>query len=106
MHRNQMLLLFTLACLLIIVGYQLNSWLTPTVARAQEPVTITAASRFQVLTTKSTQHGDLLVDTVKGRVFEFYMVGPSGREILQELPIKACADADCTTRKRVPDAGQ
>jgi hypothetical protein len=97
--------LLCVACVLLIgCGYELNSWLRPTNARAQEPVTVTAANRFQVLELKA--HGDILVDSANGRVFDFTSGGPNGGQILQEVPVRSCADAECTAWKRVADAGQ
>lgn len=102
--RYQTIVVACVCVFLIAVGCDLDSWLRPATARAQEPVSVAVASRFQVLETKD--HGDILVDTVKGRVFDFNSGGPKGGQILQERPVRACADPECTTWKRVGDATQ
>lgn len=98
--RNYILSL--VVCVLLVgLGYGLNSLRKPAGVAAQGPGA--AANRFQVLTTK--EHGDILVDTLRGRVFDFTSGGPNGGQILQERPIRACAiNAECTAWKRESDA--
>jgi len=42
----------------------------------------------------------MLLDTATGKVFDFY----NGGSVLREIPITACADADCKTQKAAVDA--
>lgn len=89
-----------LSCFLLTsFGYELNFWLSPSRIHAQESVTtIATQGRFQLIKLKTTE--DMLLDTATGKVFDFY----NGGTVLKEIPIKACADADCTSQKGVVDA--
>lgn len=91
---------FTFACLFLFSsGYELNYWLRPMSAQAQEAVTtIATQDRFQLIKLKTNE--DMLLDTATGKVVDFY----NGGSVLREIPITVCADADCKTQKAAVDA--
>ena len=94
--------------LLIGLGYELNYWLKPTNVKAQETVTTSTPGRFQLVPVgnNGTNTEQWLFDTATGRVFWLGKRPTNGEPvtILEEIPIKSCADTDCKTRKGTKDA--
>ena len=96
------------AALLVGLGYELSSWVKATHAKAQEPVTVASASRFQIVKAVAGPNSDwgiVFLDSVKGRAFRF-VAGPTHDPELLEIPIKVCNNDECTSWKRAESAEQ
>lgn len=93
--------LLLLAVLLVGLGYGMSYWVNGTNVKAQEPKTVVAASRFQVVKTASGAGSDwIILDSVEGRAFRFTSDATHSPELL-EIPIKVCNSDDCTNSKRI-----
>jgi hypothetical protein len=93
-------------CLLLGLGYELNSWLKPTNVKAQGEETTTTPGRFQLMSFEKDAgvgYDRWLLDTATGRVFWLGSTQEYG-DATKEIPIKSCADADCTKRIGTKDA--
>ena len=91
------------AALLVGLGYELSSWVKAAHVKAQEPVTVASASRFQIVKAVSGPNSDwgiVFLDSVQGRAFRF-VAGPTHDPELLEIPIRVCANDDCTKWNKV-----